>query len=244
MKWNLSPSSYPCSAKILRNLPPTNSSFGLKWNRRNIELDSREGGIYYASISESYSNRETSGKAKSKFKFTRPGFIHEFVLFFCFVPRSLPKPSMILFLRLQPLISKWKISIQSQLVEMKFEANSYPCSAKILRNWLPTNSSFRLKWNRRNNELDSRLGGIDHASISESNCNRETSGKVKSKFKFTRPGFIQEMVIFRCFVVSSFLRPSTIWCRRLQALISIWQISILIQLVEMKFEAKFLSMFS
>ncbi len=48
-----------------------------------------------------------------------------------------------------------------------------------------------------------------HVNISiSSNCNIETSGKVKSSVKFTKPGFIHEMVIFRCCGFSSFLRPS------------------------------------
>ncbi len=96
------------------------------------------------------------------------------------------------------------------------------CSAFCLQNLLSTNSSFRPKWNWRNNDLDSRVGGIDHASISESNCNPETSFKVKSKFKFTGPWFIHEMVIFRCYVVSSFLRPSATLWPRLEAQILEW----------------------
>ncbi len=142
----------------------------------------------------------------------------------------------------------WKLRYWNDKQEFKvswlkwnLSPSSYPRSAKILRNLLPTNSSFRLKWNRRNNELDSREGGIYYASISECNSNIETSCKNKSIFKFTGPWFIHEMVIFRCCVVSSFLRPPTILCPRLQAQISKWQKLIQSQLVEMKFEAKFFS---
>ncbi len=43
-KWNLRPSSYPCSGKILWNLLPTNSNFRPKCKRLNYDLKSRVGG--------------------------------------------------------------------------------------------------------------------------------------------------------------------------------------------------------
>ncbi len=71
LKWNLRPSTYPCSAKFLRNLLSTNSSFRPKWKGWNNDLNSMEGGIDYMSIGESNSNFETSGTVSLKCHFNQ-----------------------------------------------------------------------------------------------------------------------------------------------------------------------------
>ncbi len=108
------------------------------------------------------------------------------VIFRCCGFSSFLRPSTTLCPWLQAHISKGKNQFQVSRLKWNLRPSSYPCSAKFLRNLLSTNSSFWPKWNIWNNDLDSRVGGIYHMSISESNSNLETYCKFDLWFNYTR----------------------------------------------------------